>query len=146
MTTTNEREERAVEGERDLVDALRRAHEGEPVPSFVATLAAARSRHSRRWVGVVALASAAAAVAFALARPIDGTTPSASERGIATLASSSAGPYLASTSLTLPSDFLLDVPGQELLGTTPSFKLCCGADALSSARNESREPRGGNTP
>jgi hypothetical protein len=94
-----------------LRDALRRAHASDRPPAFEATLAAARARVAGRWL-VPALAAAAVAVGVVVLvlRP----APEAPE-----LAQGGVG--MGSTSLHLPLDSLLAVPGEDLLASTPSF-------------------------
>src|SRR5687768_10609135 len=109
----------------DLVDALRRAHADEEPPSFVATVAAARSHGARRWAPAFALAGAAvAAVAFSFAQP--SIEPAVVDAGDARddgdeRRVEAASAWETSTSLSLPTDFLLEIPGRELLATQPEF-------------------------
>lgn len=96
-----------------LRNTLRRAHADDRPPAFEATLAAARARVARRWL-VPALATATAAVAIGVVVVVLRPAPGAPE-----LALDSVG--MSSTSLHLPLDSLLDVPGEDLLASTPSF-------------------------
>jgi hypothetical protein len=95
--------------------ALRRAHADDRPPAFEATLAAARARVSRRWlVPALALALATAAVAAGVVGVVLRSAPGAPEHALD-------GVGMSSTSLHLPLDSLLDVTGEDLLASTPSF-------------------------
>jgi hypothetical protein len=89
--------------------ALRDLHAHDRPPGFDATVAAARARTRRRWlVPALGVAVAAAAVIIFIAlRP-------ASEPELA-----ADGVGMTSTSLRLPTDSLLDVPGADLLASIP---------------------------
>ena len=93
--------------------ALRRAHADDRPPAFDATLAAARARVARRWL-VPALAVATAVVAVGVLGVMLRPAPEARELALD-------GVGMRSTSLHLPLDSLLDVPGEDLLASTPSF-------------------------
>lgn len=95
--------------------ALRRAHADDRPPAFDATLAAARAGGARRWlVPALAVAIAAAAVAVGVVAVVLRPAPEAPELALD-------GVGMRSTSLHLPLDSLLDVTGEDLLASTPSF-------------------------
>lgn len=96
-----------------LRDALLHAHADDRPPAFEATLAAARARVAGRWL-VPALAAAAAAVAVGVIVVLLRPAPGAPELALD-------GVGMGSTSLHLPLDSLLAVPGEDLLASTPSF-------------------------
>jgi hypothetical protein len=91
----------------DLRRLLAEAHGGDDPPPFSEVRAAVRPR--RRWLPALAFA---AAVAFALVwivlRPRPAPPPSVADLRVPVPA-------------TYPLDFLLDVPGADLLRTTPRF-------------------------
>lgn len=93
--------------------ALRRAHADDRPPAFDATLAAARAGVARRWL-VPALAVATAAIAVGVVGIVLRPAPEAPELALD-------GVGMSSTSLHLPLDSLLDVPGEDLLASIPSF-------------------------
>jgi hypothetical protein len=97
----------------DIRNALARAHE--PAPAF----AAVRGRRPRRFPAVHAFALATIAVAivvFAVAWP-SSPEPTVS----AELPLDLQSPALSSTTLAMPLDSLLDVPGLAALETTPKL-------------------------
>jgi len=96
----------------ELRAALRLGHADDRPPTFEATLAAAHDRpRRRRWLVPAFGATLAAAIAaLVLLR----CTPSGAPPAI-----DLAGIGMASSSLRLPTDSLLDVPDRGLLASTP---------------------------
>lgn len=96
----------------DLHAALRASHADDAPPPFARTLDAARPRR-RRAIPILVLAGAAAIAMLVLLRRHH-AEPRRRE-----LALDSIG--MRSTTLHLPLDSLLDIPGQDLLSTTPDL-------------------------
>lgn len=99
----------------DIRDALARAHE--PAPSFEQLVAP--RRHTSRIGYVLAVASVAAAVGVYLAWPSSEAheTPPVTS----SIQLDLTHPALATTTITTPLDSLLDVPGLDVLETTPKL-------------------------
>ncbi|HKA88356.1 MAG TPA: hypothetical protein VKE22_11865 [Haliangiales bacterium] len=90
----------------ELRQLMAEAHGGDDPPPYHEIRA--RARPPRRWVPAVAFAAAAAAAAAWIAlRPRPAPPPSVADLRVPAVA--------------YPLDFLLDVPGADLLRTTPRF-------------------------
>jgi hypothetical protein len=99
----------------DLRAALRASHAGDAPPPFAPTVAAARRRRPYRRLVAPALALATAAMIATLVIVLRHRAPARQPE----LALDGIG--MRTTSLQLPLDSLLDVPGQDLLATTPDL-------------------------
>jgi hypothetical protein len=109
----------------DLRAALRASHAGDAPPPFARTLDAARGRdparkrdrarkpRRRRAIPIVVLAGAAA-IALLLFLRRHPTEPRRTDLALD-------GIGMRTTTLHLPLDSLLDIPGQDLLSTTPDL-------------------------
>lgn len=103
--------------------ALQAAHDGDAPPPFARTLDNARSHDAsrsarRRVIPVLALAVAAILVLVLRRHP---DRPALAQRRDAEPRVALDGLGMRSTTLRLPTDSLLDIPGQDLLATTPDL-------------------------
>jgi len=96
-----------------LRDALEEVHRDASPPSFEATMRAAAGRHRPRWTRLLAPAGAVAAAAIALTICV-GVRDRGPGDDLSALAYSGSA-FAAQT------DFLLETPGADWLGSTPSF-------------------------